>query len=283
MKTFCIRPLSLVLIALLSGAAALRAADALTTADDVTLFTSEKMTTYKTWSADYRQSMDMMGTKMNMNGKMSFQQPSSMRMSADIFVMGTTNQMLIVQGPNKIMWQETHTMGQHQVLKTDLNKIPTNSPAAGAMSDQMMTPQEQWKKSRKMCDYTLVGAETLNGQPVYVLEGVIKKDAKLNGKQAGMVKMMGKNRVYIGKNDGFFHKTEQFDKENATVIMTMEFSNIKFNPTLAADIFKYEPPKNVRVVEMKQMDVPVDEPAPAPVKEPATPTPSIKPSAPAHP
>jgi len=280
MKTFRIRSLSLMLIALLSGAVALRAADAPKTADEVVLFAGEKMATYKTWSADYRQSMNMMGMAMNMNGKISFQQPTAMRMAIEMIMMGSTNQMLMVQGADKIMWQEMHVMGQNQIMKMDLNKIPTNSPMAAAMSAQMSNPQEQWKKSREMYDFTLVGAETVSGQPVYVLEGVMKKDAKLPaGQQAEMMKMMGKTRMCIGKNDGFFYKMEQFDKENATIVMTMEFSNIKLNPTFAADTFKYEPAKDAKVTDMTEMmskmAAPADEPAPAPAKEPVAPAEAV--------
>ena len=61
---------------------------------------------------------------------------------------------------------------------------------------------------------------------------------------------------------------EQFDKANATVVMSMEFNNVKLNPTLAADLFKYEPAKDAKVMDMtemmmKQMAAPADKPASA--------------------
>jgi outer membrane lipoprotein-sorting protein len=223
------------------------------TVDEVVRFCTQKVAGYNTWSGDYQQSMDMMGSKMNMTGAISFKQPAQMRMAVNMLMMGMTNKMLMVQGADKIMWQEMNMMGQKQVMKMDLTKIPTNSPLAAAMDSQLSNPQEQWKKQLEMYGYTLVGSDTVRGEPVFVLDGILKKDAQLPTQQAAMLKQLGKSRMYLGQNDGFLRKTEQYDKENKTIVMTMEFTNIKLNPALSDELFKYQPPEGAKIMDMTEM------------------------------
>lgn len=240
-------------LALFVAALTCHAVAAPKTADEVLEFTAQKMAACKAWSADYRQSMEMMGAKMNMNGTLQFKQPGLMRMGLDMLMMGMTNHMLMVQGGDKVMWQEMNMMGQKQIMKMDMTKIPTNSPMA-SNTMAASNPQEQVKRFREIYDYTLAGEDSVNGQPVFILEGVLKKDAKFGSdKQAEAMKAMGKTRVCIGKNDGFTYKWEQFDKDNKNIVMSMEFTNIKLNPELADDLFKYTPAEGAKVVDMTEM------------------------------
>src|ERR1043166_7792744 len=110
------------------AAASCRADDAPKTADEILQFSAQKMAGYKSWSAHYRQSADMMLTKVDMTGTMNFKQPGLTQLAADMLMAGTTNKMLMVQGADKIMWQEMTIMGQKQIMKWDMTKIPTNSP-----------------------------------------------------------------------------------------------------------------------------------------------------------
>jgi outer membrane lipoprotein-sorting protein len=237
------------------------AAAAPKTADDVIKFTTQKAGEYKTWSMDFRKITSIGGFQTEYIGSISYKVPGQTRVAMDKVMMGrTTNHVLIVVDADKVKWHESTMYGNKQYLKTDLTKIPSNSPEADTLRNP---PQELWKKELAMRDYTLIGSDTLNGQPVFVLDGVLKKDAVLPAQEAEMMKMMGKKRLYIGKEDGFLRKAEDFDKENKTIIITMEHTNIKLNPDLPDSLFKYQPPKGVEVFDMlwQQKVKPTSQPA----------------------
>jgi outer membrane lipoprotein-sorting protein len=103
-----------------------------------------------------------------------------------------------------------------------------------------------------MFDYHLAGTERLRGQPVYVLEGTWKSTARTNSQVAAMAAFTGKTRLYVGQQDGFVHKMEQFDRSNTNLFMTMEMSNLKFNQAVPDNLFAYHPPADVQVMDMTQ-------------------------------
>jgi outer membrane lipoprotein-sorting protein len=154
------------------------------------------------------------------------------------------------------MWQEMNMGGVKQVIKMDMNKAMSNLMAkAGMKIDplQAMDPSQQWKTSKELYDYTQVGTETLRGQPMYVIEGTWKPSARTNSQMAAMTAFTGKTRLYIGSQDGFVHKLEQFDRSNTNLFMTMELTNLKFNGELPDDLFTYRPPPDVQVMDMTEM------------------------------
>ena len=229
-------------------------------ADEILRFSAQKMAGYKSWSADYRQSTDAMLAKMDMTGTMSFKQPGLIRMAADMLMRGTTNKMLMVQGGDRIMWQEMTSMGQKQIMKWDWIRMPTNSPLAVAMKSKTFNPQDKWKTYCESYDYTLVGTGTLNGQPVFVLDGVPKKDVPAYVRRANMHEAMGKSCLSIGQRDGFPYKMEQFYPNKAKIFTYIEYTNVKFDPALPDSLFKYQPRDDANVMDMavimKQMAAP---------------------------
>jgi outer membrane lipoprotein-sorting protein len=237
----------------------------LKTADEIIEFSSKKQAGYKTVSADYRQTMQMMGSPMQFSGHLWQQQPRQMRMEMDMPMMGQQAKMLMVLGTDGIMWQEMGLPGGKQIMKMDLNQMKGANPLDQA------DPSQAWKKQKEWMDFTLVGTEELDGQPVYVLEGKWKEAATKTPQGAAMAAMFSKSRLYLGQRDGYMHKMAQYDKAGSTVVMTMEFANVKFDEELPAKLFTYQPPEGAPVMDMTKMGAAMvggqsSAPPPPPVK-----------------
>jgi outer membrane lipoprotein-sorting protein len=263
---------------------ATRGVEPLKSADEIFNFSTAKMTNCTTWSADYSQTMNMFGGHMTSTGQITHKLPRQMRMRMEMPMVGQDVKMMMtmVLGSDGMMWQEMDMSGQKRVIKMDMNKAMSNIVAQlGLKTDPMkaLDPSQQWQRTREMVDYTFAGAEQLHGQPVYVLEGNWKPSAQTNRQVAAMLAFTGKTRLYVGKEDGFVHKMEQFDKTNTNLFMTMEMSNFKFNQKVPDEMFVYHPPPDVQVMDMTQMAGAMlggqgpqpAVPPPAPPPEPATP------------
>ena len=227
----------------------------LTTAEDVMKFSIEKSDSYKTFSADMTQSMNMMGMAMTVKGRMQFKQPALMRFEMEMPMMGQTQKVLGVIGGDKIIWQEMQMGAMTQVIKIDFQKVPTNSAAAAALKNPFegMDPKQQWRAAQEKYDFKLTGTGELRGQRMYVVLGTPKPDAKWTPQETAMGISSARDKVYIGQQDGFMHKMELLEKTGTNIIMSMEFTNLKFNQDLPESRFIYKPPPDVQVMDMTQM------------------------------
>ena len=234
------------------------AADAqgLKTAQEIMDFSTAKSSDYKTWSADYTQTMSLMGSQMNVNGRMIQKQPRKMWMQMDMPMMGQQGKMTMVMGADGILWQVMDMGPQHQIMKIDMNKISSNTTGqAGAQIDpiEQMDPSKQWAASRKMFDFTVAKSQQIDGQPMYVMQGRWKQAALTNVQTAMAAAMIGSSRAFIGQKDGFLHRMEQFDKSGTNLVMAMEFKNLKFNDEVPDSTFAYQPPADAKVMDMTSM------------------------------
>lgn len=247
------RPLTLAVSVLSLSLAA--AAQDLKTADDVIKFSTEKADTYKTWSADTVQTVSMFQGQMRSTGRVTFKAPELMRMETETPVMGQESaKMSIVLGADGVMWIEVAMAGGKQVMKTDMSQIRSNATAAtGLKMDKLTTtnPAKGWVADDYM-DYVLVKSDTLQGQPMHVLDATWKQAVLTNQQIAAQARMTPKMRIYIGQKDGFLHKMETVDSTLTNVVSSMEYSNLKFNEDIPDSLFTYEPPPDVPVTEMKQ-------------------------------
>ncbi len=231
-------------------------AQGLKTAQEIMDFSTAKSSDYKTWSADYTQTMSMMGSQMSVNGRMIQKQPRKMWMQMDMPMMGQQGKMTMVMGTDGILWQVMDMGPQHQIMKIDMNKIASNSTGqAGAKIDPLaqMDPSKQWAASRDMFDFTVTKPQQIDGQPMYVMQGRWKQAALTNQQTAMAASMIGSSRVFIGQKDGFLHRMEQFDKSGTNLVMAMEFKNLKFNDDVPDSTFAYQPPANEKVTDMTPM------------------------------
>ncbi len=229
------------------------AGEDLTEVERIQKFTTTKLTGYKSWTADYIQTMSAMGAQMNITGDVQCEPPKKMRMEIALEMMGQPMTMTMVMGEDQIMWQDMHMGGQRQVMKMDMSKIgPATAAKFGLGGDpaQNMDPVKQWEHAQQLYSFTALPAAELHGQTMHVLEGTLKPGALTNHPAAAM---LGKLRMHIGQADGFTHQIEMFDKAGTAVVMRQEFTNLKFNETLPAETFTFTPPTGVPVVDMTDM------------------------------
>jgi len=208
------------------------------------------MATYKTWSADYTQNMNMMGSQMTINGQMVQKPPRKIWLNLEMPMMGQQGKMQMVMGDDGIMWQVMDMGGQHQIMKMDMNRITSNSAAATGLKInplEQLDPSKQWEASKQMYDFHVIKGRELDGQPMYVMEGTWKQSALTNRSLAAVPSQVGKMRVTIGQSDGFVHRMEQYDKSLTNIVMAMEFTNLKFNTAVPDSLFIYQPPTNAPV------------------------------------
>ena len=267
--------------------ATLASAQGLKTVQEIMDFSTSKTAGYKTWSADCNQVMNMMGTEMTMNGQVVQKSPRSMRMQLNMPMMGQQGQLTTIMGRDGIMWQIVQVGTQPQIMKIDMNKIGSNTFAMAGMSANPLDqfdPTKQWEASKNLYDFKVGRPEQFDGQPMYVLEGTWKQAALTNQQVARVASLIGRVRMFIGQNDGFTHRAEQYEKSGTNSFMTIEFRNVKFNPVVPDSTFVYSPPTNAPVMDMTPMvemqmrgqksaaEIAVPAPSlPTPTEEPSTP------------
>jgi outer membrane lipoprotein-sorting protein len=254
--------------------ATLAPAEGLKTPQEVLDFAASKMPTYKTWSADYSQDMNVMGNKVAMNGQVVQKPPHRVWMQVGMPVMGQQTQMTMVMGQDGVIWQAVKMGSQQQVMKMDVNKLDSKALAAAGLKGNpvdQFDPGKQLETTREMCDFNLVGGKELDGQPMYELDGTWKASVLTNQQMAAEAALVGKTRVFIGQTDGFVHRLEQYDKSQTNLVMAMEFKNLKFNQDVPDTIFVYHPPPNTRVMDITPGGARMSEET-APPQAPAAPT-----------
>ena len=219
----------------------------LTNADAVLDFAVAKNTSYESYTATFTQSITT--PAMQMTGTLAFKRPSQMRME-----MTGALPMLIVFGSDHIFWQEMVKGGVTNVMKMDLENVPANNPAVTMLKESLtrIDPQAQLVKAKERCTFTLLPSSELQGQRMYVLVGETRADAKLSPQEAAMAAKFGKHKLLIGQQDGFVHRFEIFDKAGSNVFSTLDITNLKFNTSLADELFVYKPAPGVNVIDMSQ-------------------------------
>lgn len=245
MKRLCGLCLTLAFVTLSTHAAEL------TDADAVLNFAAAKTASYDSYSAAFAQDLNMPAMKMQLTGTIAFKRPAQMRMEMS----GAPQHMVMVIGPDKIMWQEVIIGGLTNVMKLDMQNVPTTHPAATMLKDSFakIDPKDQIVKAKDRYAFTLLPATELHGQRMYVLAGELRADAKLAPQEAAILVNMGKQQLFIGQQDGFLHRLENFDKAGSNTVIAMEFSDIKLNVTLADNLFIYQPAPAANVIDMSQM------------------------------
>ena len=232
-----------------------RGADAPKTADEVFRFAGKKMAGYQTWSAEMKQGVNMMGMTMTLQGQTWFKHPRYSRTEMQMPMIGSFGKMTIIMGGDGIMWQQMDMLGQKKIMKIDMSVLASNiSAKTGQTIDAIQNPDpaRQWENSRKFMDFTLVKADKLDNQAVWVLDGTWNKEASRNPVLAQQVAAVQTMRLFIGQQDGFTHRIEQLDKESKPAI-SIEFVNVQFNPKLDDTMFQYKPPADTEVMDITDM------------------------------
>ena len=228
-------------------------AQGLKTATAVMDFSTTKTAGYKSWSADYAQTVGVGGNQVTVNGQIIHKQPGKMWLAVDLPAMGQQGKMTMVMGDDGVLWQVMDLGAQHQITKIDVNRVTSNTIArTGITVDPLakMDPSKQWETGKQMFDYVLVEPQPVGEQPMYVMEGSWKAAALTNVQLAAAVSAIGRSRVFIGQSDGFPHRFEQYDKSKTNLVTAMEFKNVKFNVDVPDSTFVYRPPPSAQVMDM---------------------------------
>jgi len=235
-----------------------RGADTPQTAEEIIKFATAKSAGYRTWSAELRQSVNLMGVPMTLEGQTWFKAPRLTRTEMQMPLVGAMGKMTMIWGADGILWQEMDLLGQKKVMKMDMNLLASNLTARGDSSLEGFhnpDPARQWEASKKFMEYSVVPGAAIDGQAVWVLEGRWKPSASSNPALAQQVATIGKMRLYIGQHDGFTHRIEQFDKTGAKTVVRTDFTKIKFNEPLDDGMFQYRPPAGIEAIDITEMSL----------------------------
>ena len=185
-------------------------------------------------------SMNMMGSAMNMDGEMW--------MDSGKFRMETTmppNQKQIIVSDGKTTY--TYMPMMNMVQKMDMERIKAAS--SGQFKDAFNDPAASANPLNGMDPKSLkyFGTETLEGEPVYVLEG------KMGGqmeKIKKMVPMMPESAKYwVSTTDGLPRKMV-FHNDAGQEMMSQQFKSVVVNPKLDPGLFQFTVPKGAQVMDM---------------------------------
>lgn len=256
MRILCKYTMATVLCLVSPAFARYASAQGLKTAKEIMDFSDAKTAGYKTWSADYSQTANMLGGQMTVNGQMIHKQPGKMWVHLDMPTTERQGKMTMFLGGDGILWQVMDMGTQHQIIKIDVNKVTSNATAqTGVKIDPLakMDPSKQWEVGKQIFDFSVTEPQKLDGQLMYVMEGSWKPEVLTNQQIAQAVATIGRSRVFIGQNDGFPHRFEQFDKSGTNLVTAMEFRNLKFNVDIADSTFVYLPPADAPVTDMTPM------------------------------
>jgi outer membrane lipoprotein-sorting protein len=236
--------------ALIANAAELK------TAAEIIAFSSAKMTSYKTWSADYTQSLGLPGGAITINARMIEKRPRKMWLQLDMPMAGQKGKMTMIAGDDGILWRIMETGPQSQIVKLDVNRILSNTVnRVGGRFDplEQMDPTRRWEVTKDLYDFQAVNPQPADGQGVYVVEGLVKASAVTNQQVAAEIARVGKVRVSIGRGDGFLRRLEQYDQSSTNLIMSMEFRNLKVNLDVPDSTFVYRPAADAQVLDTTPM------------------------------
>ena len=226
----------------------------LKTVPEILEFSSAKMAAYKTWSADYSQNLSMPGGEIAVTGRLSQKLPNQMWMQLEMPVAGQKGKMTMVLGGDGILWQIMEIGNRPQIMKADMNRVKTSTASlTGGKFNPLdqLDPSKQWEASRKMYDFKVVAATESDGHGVYVMEGLTKTGA--NQSIAAAAAALGKMRVSIGRDDGFVHRMEMYDKSLTNLVTAMEFKNLKFNAEIPDSTFVYKPAADAPITDITSM------------------------------
>lgn len=142
---------------------------------------------------------------------------------------------------------QTNSTNTHALTVNDGEFIHTLNDAMGVKSatrqrSDAKADQPVFEGMRNGHNLKLMPDETIDGVAVYVVEGR-PKDTKGANPDAGRILQ------FFSKETGLVLKIVQFDT-GGNPMMTMEYNNMKVNPKIAPDRFKFTAPAGVQVQDL---------------------------------
>lgn len=211
------------------------------------------------WSADLLMRTTVAGMQMDYTGELAGKGQAT-AMTARMLAGGQTMNMKTVIDEAGVQWIETDAGGVQQIMKIDRSKLEGLEEGAGALAgfgasgmSPTQSPREMLEMYGKLYDLDVEGAESVNGVDTYVLAGTMTDDAKNTlGPSLSQVQAMGASmdwvELAVGQKDGFVRRVRMGSPDSP--FLTIDFKNVKINPSLNADRFTYEPPEGAHVMDM---------------------------------
>lgn len=260
---------SLLLLAALTLIALPAFAQDLPTYEQLVAQSQEKLDDVDGWSADITMKITMMGAPITSTGT-TFSKGNMNATKMTMDMMGQLMHMNSVLDADGIQWTDFEGMGQHQVVKVDMDKVGADQALAGAMpgimpGDEMIKdPSQILAQFGAGFEMTVTGESEQNGVPVYDLEGKLKSpeaitEGPLAGMMAGMGEMMTQMGISlepvflrVGKEDTFV-RSMAMGSVNDVPWMVMEFNNVELNPDFPPGAFTFTAPDGIPVMDMTEM------------------------------
>lgn len=217
-------------------------------AEEVLEFATAQQERCESFTAEIEQSIQILGSRVSLKGQLEFQKPARMRMQLHLPIMGQETTTTVVMGDDRVLWQQMDLPGQVQVMKMDFNSLPADAPVKDPTRD--VDPRRQLARAREIYTHERLPDRELHGQKMYVLAGTVRPDARLVPSEAAFLKNLGRSLMYIGQEDGFTHRVEQYDVTGTNLVLQVDFRNVQRNVTIAEDRFRYVPPPAATVVDV---------------------------------
>jgi len=191
----------------------------------------------KSLSATVVMSTTMPGVSMKMegpyefmmkDGKQCFRMETKMQQSFGDQKMEMTG-LYVCDGD--VMYMLTENMGQKSCMKMKPDASQMQSPAAENMFESL----------RQQMDMSVAPDEKVDGKDAYVIQGKPKTQASMPG--------VTLTKVYFDQKTGMMLKTVGLGADGSTV-SEMTYKDVKLNPAISADRFKFEAPEGVPVMDM---------------------------------
>ena len=139
-------------------------------------------------------------------------------------------------------WQESNTAGAVTVTKEFADSKDEMGVPRGIEPAKEF--EELWMA---MYELRVTAEDTVNGEPVYVLEGKFR-DAYLEKNPAAepAKQMMNSVKMALSRND-FYPRRIAFRDADGNATIAMDLSNVKINVPVDEKLFTYAPPEGAQV------------------------------------
>lgn len=212
-----------------------RAGEPPKTAEDVLAFATQKLAAYRTWSADFAETIGDDGPVLR--GRIFFKVPGLSRTETRMPSATIANTVIVIVDTNAVQWQEMTIEDRKQVVRTPLN--PATLP-------NLLNP---WAAHRRLMNLRLVSSET-----VWIIEGEWKPETLQNPGVAAQNTFADRLRFHVNQQDGFTYRVDYF--RNGRAVKRLDYTNVRFNEKLDAALFTYRPPPGAEVLELNEPTTP---------------------------
>lgn len=217
-------------------------------ADEFVAWCETRTAECRSWRANLTQTVPNLPVPVEIRGPIIGRSPHLFRMDLVVPMFGKQANWLVVADNEGVVWQEINTGGRMQVIKGTPDKFTATFPIQGVP----VSMPAMWELLRQLYDLKLHLIVEEAGQRLVVLDA--------NPRDAGTAASSPEPttdiaplplRLYIDAGDGWPRRVEVMNESGRDVIFRCELKNLRLNEPLSEDLFRYTPPPDVTVLELK--------------------------------